>query len=117
MTTYTLPESLSARIGTEIATYIEHYVPTTLTEAQWRLAQPGVCEMTARTEPTSCADAGTVLSALCRFLSWGDTLTASLQLDSVLTAPLVERFAEELKGEISEGGRDNHRGVSAGACG
>lgn len=110
MTTFTLPPSQSAMIGAGIAAYIENYMPTTIAAAQWATVQPAVCELVARTEPTSRTDARTVLSALCRFMAWAEPIVGSSDLNVMLTSPMVERFADELEGDISDGGRDNHRG-------
>lgn len=110
MTTYRLPEELAALVGEEIAGFVEAYTPTTLSAQVWGQVQAEVCELTARTEPCSCADARIVLNALCQLLAWAHPITGSWCVKDVLTWPTVERFAAEMKGRLSASGRDNYRG-------
>lgn len=110
MTPYSLPLSLSALVGAKIAAYIERYTPTTLDADQWAVVRSPVCELAAGTDPCSPTDAKVVLSALCRLLSWAHPLVGSFNLDAVLTRPLIDRFVDELKGEVTPSGRGNYLG-------
>ena len=95
---------------TVVASYVDRYLTTTLTEQQWQRLAADVKALTLRAEPVSATDARTFMSTLCAFLEWSERMNGPQPLAAVLTTDQVGRHINNLKGQISDGGRSNAQG-------
>lgn len=93
-----------------IASYINSYNPTTLSDEQWRRVRAEVVDLALRAEPVSTTDAKTFMSSLCAFLAWSELKNGELAVAAALSADHVRRHIGDLEGTMSDGGRSNARG-------
>jgi hypothetical protein len=109
MTTNIIPTDLAESLQPGVTRYIESYRPVPLTDDQWNRVRADVCIMTARTQPVSCTDARTVLSALAQFVAWSDLTLGPAVLEELLTEINVGRYVRHRQGSVTEETRDSQR--------
>ncbi|MCW2607787.1 MAG: hypothetical protein JWO60_2480 [Frankiales bacterium] len=108
---FTLPKHLAAKLSPEVATYIPTFVPQRLLiEQQWARCCEPVWTSCAATLPPSREDAKTQMSITCAFLAFTDKVVGSVDLTTVLTEDLVQRFLINSEGQVSHKTRQNRRG-------
>jgi hypothetical protein len=108
---FTLPPHLAAKLSPEVAAYIPTFVPQRLlTEQQWARCCEAVGSSCAATLPPSREDAKTQMSVTCAFLAFTDKVVGSVDLTTVLTEDLVQRFLISSEGKVSQKTRQNRRG-------
>lgn len=106
-----LPEHLAAKLAPEVADYIPTFVPQRLlTKAQWARCCEAVWTSCAATLPPSREDAKTQMSVTCAFLAFTDKVAGSVDLASVLTEELIDRFMVDTEGKVDRRTRQNRRG-------
>lgn len=107
---FTLPPHLVDALSPEVAAYIPTFAPQrTLTASQWARCQEAVWLSCAATRPPSRADAKTQMSVLCAFLAYTDLVLGSVDLNTVLTEDLIQRFVAATVASARSGTRESRR--------
>ena len=110
MTTYEVPESLSARLPQRSVVRFRSYVPSApIPPEVWERVRLDLIGIVADTAPPSDTDARTVLSALCGFYSWASVQFRQEDIRCLLTAERLLAYETATSAQGTNGTRQNIR--------